>query len=408
MKECDVLIIGGGPSGSIAGANLAQKGFSVEIVEKIDFPRFVIGESLLPKCNDILSKNGLLDRIQRQGYILKAGAIFENEKEEQEIYHFRENIGEPHNTTFQVKREEFDHQLLKGAEEFGATVTHGIEVTDYNQDENIVSTVDKDGKVITYKAKFVLDASGYGRVLPRILDLETPSTMKPRKAIFTRIENDIRPKGELGGYITIFIHGDNDAWIWVIPFIDGTTSVGIVCEDAYFDNMNMDPEEFWDYIISNNVNARKRFKNAKKLNPVGKIDGYSSNVKTMHGKGFALAGNATEFLDPVFSSGVTLALTSGDLAADLIAKELNGEEVDWQKEYQEYMMLGVDVFRDFVLAWYDGRLHKVFFSPLKKEMFTRSISSILSGYVWNQKNVFVGQSKNKIDLLIEMINEATK
>jgi len=408
MKECDVLIIGGGPSGSIAGANLAQKGFSVEIVEKIDFPRFVIGESLLPKCNDILSKNGLLDRVQKQGYILKAGAIFENEKEEQEIYHFRENIGEPHNTTFQVKREEFDHQLLKGAEEFGATVTHGIEVTDYNQDENIVSAVDKDGKVITYKAKFVLDASGYGRVLPRILDLEIPSTMKPRKAIFTRIENDIRPKGELGGYITIFIHGDNDAWIWVIPFIDGTTSVGIVCEDAYFDNMNMSPEEFWDYIISNNVNARKRFKNAKKLNPVGKIDGYSSNVKTMHGKGFALAGNATEFLDPVFSSGVTLALTSGDLAADLIAKELNGEEVDWQKEYQEYMMLGVDVFRDFVLAWYDGRLHKVFFSPLKKEMFTRSISSILSGYVWNQKNVFVGQSENKIDLLIKMIDEATK
>jgi len=408
MKECDVLIIGGGPSGSIAGANLAQKGFSVEIVEKIDFPRFVIGESLLPKCNDILSKNGLLDRVQKQGYILKAGAIFENEKEEQEIYHFRENIGEPHNTTFQVKREEFDHQLLKGAEEFGATVTHGIEVTDYNQDENIVSAVDKDGKVITYKAKFVLDASGYGKVLPRILDLEIPSTMKPRKAIFTRIENDIRPKGELGGYITIFIHGDNDAWIWVIPFIDGTTSVGIVCEDAYFDNMNMSPEEFWDYIISNNVNARKRFKNAKKLNPVGKIDGYSSNVKTMHGKGFALAGNATEFLDPVFSSGVTLALTSGDLAADLIAKELNGEEVDWQKEYQEYMMLGVDVFRDFVLAWYDGRLHKVFFSPLKKEMFTRSISSILSGYVWNQKNVFVGQSENKIDLLIKMIDEATK
>lgn len=408
MKECDVLIIGGGPSGSIAGANLAQKGFSVEIVEKIDFPRFVIGESLLPKCNDILSKNGLLDRVQKQGYILKAGAIFENEKEEQEIYHFRENIGEPHNTTFQVKREEFDHQLLKGAEEFGATVTHGIEVTDYNQDENIVSAVDKDGKVITYKAKFVLDASGYGRVLPRILDLEIPSTMKPRKAIFTRIENDIRPKGELGGYITIFIHGDNDAWIWVIPFIDGTTSVGIVCEDAYFDNMNMSPEEFWDYIISNNVNARKRFKNAKKLNPVGKIDGYSSNVKTMHGKGFALAGNATEFLDPVFSSGVTLALTSGDLAADLIAKELNGKEVDWQKEYQEYMMLGVDVFRDFVLAWYDGRLHKVFFSPLKKEMFTRSISSILSGYVWNQKNVFVGQSENKIDLLIKMIDEATK
>ena len=125
-------------------------------------------------------------------------------------------------------------------------------------------------------------------------------------------------------------------------------------------------------------------------------------------KGFVLAGNATEFLDPVFSSGVTLALVSGDLAADLIARELKGEEVDWQVEYQDYMMLGVDVFRDFVLAWYDGRLHEVFFSPLKKEQFTRSISSILSGYVWNEKNVFVGDSERKINLLIKMINDATK
>ncbi|NOZ91634.1 MAG: NAD(P)/FAD-dependent oxidoreductase [Epsilonproteobacteria bacterium] len=407
MKDCDVLIIGGGPSGAIAGANLAQKGFSVEIVEKLDFPRFVIGESLLPKCNEVLSKNGLLDRIQKQCYIVKAGAIFENEQKDRAVYNFRENLGEPHNTTFQVKREEFDHELLKGAEEFGANVTHGVEVTGYNQDENIVTAKNRDGESVEYKAKFVLDASGYGRVLSRLLDLETPSELKPRKAIFTRIDNDIRPKGELGGYITIFVHGDNEAWIWVIPFIDGTTSVGIVCEDEYYDKMNMTPEEFWDYIIENDANAKERFKNATKVNPVGKIDGYSSNVKTMFGDGFALAGNATEFLDPVFSSGVTLALASGDLAADLIAKELNGEEVDWQKEYQDYMMIGVDVFRAFVNAWYDGRLHKIFFSPIKKEQYTRSVSSILSGYVWNKNNVFVGDSEKKIDTLIKMINEET-
>ncbi len=407
MKNCDVLIIGGGPSGAIAGANLAQKGFSVEIIEKLDFPRFVIGESLLPNCNAILAKNNLLDRIKNQGYMLKAGAIFEDETQAQEIYHFRDNIGEPHNTTFQVKREEFDHELLKGAEAFGATVTHGVEVVEYDQDKNSVTAVDREGNAMEYKAKFVLDASGYGRVLSRLLDLEIPSELKSRKAIFTRIENDIRPEGELAGYITIFIHGNNDAWIWVIPFSDGTTSVGIVCEDDYFDKMNMTPEEFWDHIIVNDINAAKRFKNAKKINPVGKIDGYSTNVKTMHGKGFALAGNATEFLDPVFSSGVTLALASGDLAADLIAKELNGEDVDWQTEYQDHMMIGVDVFREFVLAWYDGRLHKIFFSPIKQEMFTRSVSSILSGYVWNEKNIFVNNTREKMDSLIKMINEAT-
>jgi flavin-dependent dehydrogenase len=405
MKECDVLIIGGGPSGSIAATNLAQKGFSVEVLEKLDFPRFVIGESLLPHCNAILAKNNLLDRITAQGYILKAGAIFEKENKEKQVYHFRENIGEPYNTTFQVKREEFDHELLKGAASFGANVTHGVEVTAYNQNENVVTAQDREGNALEYKARFVLDCSGYGRVLPRLLDLEIPSKFKTRKAIFTRIENDIRPEGELSGYITIFIHGNNDAWIWVIPFSDGTTSVGIVCSDDYFDTYGMSQEDFWDHIISTTSNAKDRFINAKKLQPVGMIEGYSSNVKTMHGKGFALAGNATEFLDPVFSSGVTLALVSGDLAADCIARELNGEAVNWQIEYEDIMMEGINVFRDFVLAWYDGRLQQVFFSKTKKESFTRAISSILSGYVWNKKNVFVGKSKDKIDLLIKMIDE---
>jgi len=404
MKLCDVLIIGGGPSGAIAGANLAQKGFSVEIIEKLDFPRFVIGESLLPHCNAILAKNNLLDRISKQGYMFKPGAIFQNEKGEYEQYDFRVNVGEEYNSSFQVKREEFDDELLKGAVEFGAKVQHGVAVIDYNQDENIVTTEDREGKKEEYKARFVLDASGYGRVLPQLLDLEVPSELKPRKALFTHIENDIRAEGELAGYITIFIHGDNDAWIWVIPFADGTTSVGVVCEDAYYDKMDMTPEQFWNHIVYSDANAKKRFKNAKKLQEVGKIDGYSANVKTMHGKGFALCGNATEFLDPVFSSGVTLALVSGDMAADLIAKELNGETVDWQVDYQDKMMIGVNVFREFVLAWYDGRLHEIFFSKEKKEMFTRSVSSILSGYVWNKKNVFVENSKEKIDLLIKMIH----
>ena len=403
MKNCDVLIIGGGPSGAIAGANLAQKGFNVEIIEKLDFPRFVIGESLLPNCNAILAKNNLLDKIEKCGYLLKAGASFVDEKGNEETYHFRENLGEEHNTTFQVKREEFDHELLKGAAEFGANVQHGVEVIDYDQENNVVTTLDREGNKEQYKAGFVLDASGYGRVLPRLLDLDIPSHLKTRQAVFTRIENDIRPEGERAGYITIYIHGDNDAWIWVIPFADGVTSVGVVSTEEYFEEMNMSDEAFWDHIIETNVNTKERFKNATKLQAVGKINGYSSNVKTMHGKGFALAGNATEFLDPVFSSGVTLALVSGDLAADLIAKELKGEEVDWQTEYQDHMMIGVNVFRDFVLAWYDGRLHKILFSPLKKDMHTRSVSSILSGYVWNKKNVFVGQTAEKIDTLIKMI-----
>ena len=410
MKKCDVLIIGGGPAGAIAGANLAQKGFCVELVEKLHFPRFVIGESLLPLCNAILAKNNLLNFIEEENYLVKGGAIFrrnnpQTNRDEEAIYDFSKNLDEAYNSSFQVKRESFDHKLLQGAESFGVKVSYGQEVIAYNQEKNQVSTQDEDGNQQHYQAKFVLDASGYGRVFPRLLALDIPSNLKPKNAIFTRIKESRKPTTRLDGFITVFIHEENQAWIWVIPFADGVTSVGIVCDEEYFEQHNCSAEVFFDQIIEVNPQAKERFKNLEKLQAVGRIKGYASNVKQMYGEGFALAGNATEFLDPVFSSGVTLALKSGDLSAELIAKQLQGEQVDWEVEYQEYMRQGIDVFRAFVNAWYDGRLHTILFSAVKKESYARAISSILSGYVWNEKNIFVGNTEEKIDLLVNLINQ---
>jgi len=409
MKNCDVLIIGGGPAGAIAGANLAQKGFSVEIIEKLDFPRFVIGESLLPLCNKILAKNNLLTLIEKQNYMVKNGAIFQRKNSntgcvEEVIFNFKYHLDEPFNSSFQVKRESFDDVLLKGAVSFGARVSHGVEVMAYDQANNQITTKNREGKEEKYQAKFVLDTSGYGRVLPHLLDLDSPSELKVRNAIFTRIKQDIRPKGELAGFITIFIHDENQAWIWVIPFSDGTTSVGIVCDDAYFKKHKMNDEEFFDHVMTSNSQAKERFQKAQKLQSVQRIEAYSSKVKQMHGKGYALAGNATEFLDPIFSSGVTLALKSGDLVAELIAKELNSKKVDWQEEYEDEIMRGMNVFRAFVNAWYDGKLHQIFFSKNQKASYAREISMVLSGYVWNRKNIFVEQTEEKIDLLVKLIN----
>ncbi|MEJ2437461.1 MAG: tryptophan 7-halogenase [Sulfurovaceae bacterium] len=127
----------------------------------------------------------------------------------------------------------------------------------------------------------------------------------------------------------------------------------------------------------------------------------------MYGKNYCLVGNATEFLDPVFSSGVTLALESGDRAAMVIDKTLKGENVDWDKEYVEYMMKGINVFREFVNAWYDGRLQKVFFAPFKQEKIKRSISSILGGYVWDDHNLFVKNPKDLLNAVIGQIEQAS-
>jgi flavin-dependent dehydrogenase len=402
----DVVIIGAGPAGSIAAASLAQKGYSVSIVEKTPFPRFVIGESLLPRCNELLSRNGMLDAVRNAGYMVKHGAAFEG-NHKLEKYDFSENIGQTFGSSYQVKREEFDQLLLDEALKYGATLYKETEVTGFDPESSTSKAVDKNGDEIEFHSKFTIDASGYGRVLPRLLDLDAPSELEVRDAVFTRIKEDIRPEDGTDGYIYIFIHGNNDGWIWTIPFSDGTTSVGVVCTNEYFNSYGLSNEEFFDKIISETPGAKERFKDAKKIVPVGKVDGYSANVTSMYGKNYCLVGNATEFLDPVFSSGVTLALESGDRAAMVIDKTLKGENVDWDKEYVEYMMKGINVFREFVNAWYDGRLQKVFFAPFKQEKIKRSISSILGGYVWDDHNLFVKNPKDLLNAVIGQIEQAS-
>ncbi|MDP3464291.1 MAG: NAD(P)/FAD-dependent oxidoreductase [Sulfuricurvum sp.] len=398
----DVLIIGGGPAGSIAAASLAQKGYSVSVVEKLPFPRFVIGESLLPRCNELLEMNGMLETIDKHGFMIKRGAAFEMNGL-RESYNFSENIGQAYGTSYQVKREEFDDLLLKQAVGFGATLFEETEITAFDPETTTAMAVDKEGNILTFKAKFALDASGYGRVFPRLLGLDEPSELKIRSAVFTRITGDIRPTDETEGYIYIYVHGNNDAWIWCIPFSDGITSVGVVCTEEYFSSFGLENEAFWNEIITSTVGAKERFANAVKIVPVGKIDGYSANVKSMIGKNYCMAGNATEFLDPVFSSGVTLALESGNRAALLIDRTLKGEVVDWESEYVAYMMKGIDVFREFVGAWYDGRLQRIFSVAEKPDKMKRAISSILGGYVWDDQNIFVKNPRSAMAAVISQI-----
>ena len=404
MEKCDILIIGAGPSGSLAASKLLKNGFSVIILERLDFPRFVIGESLLPRCNEILENNGLLETVQNEKYMIKGGAIFIDEQKEEQVIDFRKNLGQKWGTSFQVKREEFDNVLLENAKKLGADVRHGYEVITYDNEKNQLTAKDKNGNIKEFEAKFVLDASGYGRVLPKLLDLDIPSDLRLRNAIFTRVKGEIRRENFFEGFIDIVIHDKNQAWLWVIPFSDGTTSCGIVCEEEYFKKTGLNQEEFWGKVINEHLYLKEKFKDAKKIVPVGIISGYSCSIKKMYGKGYALSGNATEFLDPVFSSGVTLALESSNKVAELIIKELNGEKVDWQKEYEDYMMIGINVFREFVYAWYEGKLQKIFYSKNKSDIIKNSISSILSGYVWDENNYFLKDTRRKIDALAGMIN----
>ena len=188
--------------------------------------------------------------------------------------------------------------------------------------------------------------------MPRLLDLEEPARSPVRESIFTHVTGDQRPAGREEGKIWVCIH-PGGAWIWIIPFSNGKTSVGVVAEPDFFQRFPGDAGAQLRAILMSDPNAAARLANMQFVFPPQRISGYACAVKKLYGPHFALVGNATEFLDPVFSSGVTLALASANRAAQVLTRHLRGQPVDWQTEYADYVMQGINTFRAYVTAWYD-------------------------------------------------------
>lgn len=268
--------------------------------------------------------------------------------------------------------------------------------------KNSVTTVkDKEGNIKKIHAKFVIDSSGYGRVLPRLLDLDAPSGLAPHSAIFTHIKDINRPENDVISFDII----ETEIWLWVIQFSNGNTSVGIVGPTDFINNISAkSTSEALRKAIGMSEHYRKRFEGLDFLFEPLKLENYSRSVKKMYGDGFALTGNSTEFLDPVFSSGVAFATESGMLAAKLALREINGEKVDWETQFSDYMKQGIETFRTYVEEWYTGNLQTLFFHQPENPDVKRKICSVLAGYVWDQSNPFVKKHKNIIKNMAHMIN----
>jgi flavin-dependent dehydrogenase len=399
----DVAIIGAGPSGAVAGALLRKAGRSVLVLERQHFPRFSIGESLLPQSMAYLEEAGMLQAVVEAGFQYKNGAHFIC-RDQSSSFDFRDKHTPGWGTTYQVERAVFDDLLIRCTAKQGAEVRFGHTVQAMQTGTApVLDVIDEAGVAYQVQARFVLDASGFGRVLPRLLKLEAPTRMPTRAAIFTHVRDGIPAGVTDRNKICVATHPEHrDVWFWMIPLAGGRSSVGCVAEANFLECPENERDAKLRALIQQEPTLDALIGEAPFLMPVRHIGGYSANVERLHGPGYALLGNAGEFLDPVFSSGVTIALRSAHLAVQTLERQFNGEVLDWQAEYDVPLRKGIDTFRAFVERWYTGELQDIIFYPHKTQHIQRFISAVLAGYAWDESNPYVADPVRRLNALHEI------
>jgi flavin-dependent dehydrogenase len=402
-EKLDVLVIGAGPAGTVAASIVNKAGYKVKIVEKQKFPRFVIGESLLPRCMEALEEAGFLEAVKGKGFQEKFGAKFVKNGKICD-YLFADQFTEGWNWTWQVPRAEFDKTLADTVESMGVPIAYETAVTaiEFKGSESLSTVEDIHGNKSQIDARFIIDGSGYGRVIPRLFSLDKPSNLPPRKALFAHTVDTKRSLSDEPNRITIVVH-EPGVWVWIIPFSNGITSLGFVGDLSFFTKTKGNNEQQLRALIDKEPYLQERFKDVQLVFDPRVLESWSTTTNTFFGEGFVLTGNVTEFLDPVFSSGVTLATVSSQMAAGLVIRKLRGETIDWDNEYTKPMMQGVDTFRSFVTTWYEGILDTIFFADDQDPLIKSQICSVLAGYVWDTQNPYVKHHHNALHKLASII-----
>ncbi|WP_114395608.1 NAD(P)/FAD-dependent oxidoreductase [Oleisolibacter albus] len=407
--KTDVAIIGAGPAGAVAAALLIRYGHRVTVLERESFPRFSIGESLLPQSMAYLEEAGMLPAVQQAGFQHKNGAAFEADGR-YFAFDFSDKLSSGWATTYQVKRAHFDKILADEAARQGADIRYGQTITSFTETADGVALgfEGQEGSGVV-RARFCLDASGFGRVLPKLLDLDRPSDWPVRQALFTHVVDHIDDRNFDRDKILITVHPQHrDVWFWLIPFADGTCSLGVVGEAELVQGVpGGEDAAKLRYWVSSVPNLSRLLAGAEWPLPIRRLTGYSAKVSRLWGGGFALLGNAGEFLDPIFSSGVTIALKSSFLAAAALDRHLRGETVDWQTAFAAPLARGIETFRHFVEAWYTGDLQDIIFHAGRAEPKIRQmICAVLAGYAWDEDNPLVARPGPRLAAIAELARAA--
>jgi flavin-dependent dehydrogenase len=391
-EQCDVVVIGGGPAGSTAATLLARRGYRVIALEKDRHPRFHIGESLLPMNLPIFERLGVLDKVKALG-VFKPGADFEADNERgYNSFDFERAIGNSPPHAYQVWRQDFDSMLYRHAGENGADAREGHEVRSVEQlgtrDWRLHVTTDA-GTGYVLQARYVVDASGRDAFLSGKKKLKRKNPAHQSAAIFGHFRGATFRPGRDAGNISIyrFEHG----WMWMIPLPDGVMSVGAVCRPDYLKQRRGRTVEFLLDTLRQNAGLWERIAEAALIGDEVRVTGnYSYDSARMAGPGWILIGDAFAFLDPVFSSGVYLAMSGAEQAVEVVDRALREphREAALQRRLERRQRRGMRRFAFFIYRFNGPIMRKLFWSPNNIFQIEQGVISMLAGDVFDSFKVW--------------------
>ncbi|MEY2724735.1 MAG: hypothetical protein RLZZ458_602 [Planctomycetota bacterium] len=360
LEETDVVVIGGGPAGTTTATLIAQKGFRVALYEREKFPRFHVGESLIPETYWTLKRLNMLDKMKASSFVVKRSVQFvsPNGKASAPFY-FADNNPHECSSTWQVVRSEFDHIMLNNAREHGVEAHEAARVMDVLFENNQAVGIrvrTEDGVLREVRAKVVVDASGQSGLLMNRLNLRTWDPVLNKGAIWTYWENCHRDTGRDEGATVILQTNDRRGWFWYIPLHNNRASVGIVAPfDDLFKNRGSH-EQTYQEEVAKCIGATERLRGANRVSGYFATRDFSYRCTKVAGPGWVLVGDAFGFLDPLYSSGLLLALKSGEMAADAICDGLANNDISEARlgSWGTALNKGIDRIRRLVCEFYEG------------------------------------------------------
>ena len=379
----DVAIIGGGPAGSTAATLLAKAGRRVIVFEREKFPRFHIGESLLPFSVGTFDRLGIREKLDRTFLPKYGGEITAACGTRGVKFYFKDGFRSQRDRAYQVTRSEFDKVLLDHSRENGAEVHEETEVTklEFADDRVKVDIESADGTKSSIEARYLLDCSGRQTILGSLFDLKQTYDHLQKFSVFAHYEGVERLSGKDATLIRM-VRG-LDRWFWLIPLTETRTSVGVVMDTATFRAEKLSPETALEKFIAEQPLMVERMKNAKLVSPVYSAGDYSYRNRQLAGNRWLLVGDAAGFIDPVFSSGVFLAIMSAEQAADTLDEVLRDEtrRARLFKKYSRTVNRVMDVYLTFVNSWYNRSREfiEVFLNPTETMQIAAAVNAVLAG-----------------------------